>query len=221
MSKRHSIAWSDNPFVWVVSFCRLDDPGPLPDGARERPILFSAPMVRAVLAGKKTQTRRVVKRAGKLMTAVATIQRGRQPHPIVAKLIPELRCPYGKPGDRLWVKEAITLSPVLDNGSNYVADGRSTKATSWPWKRDTLPGIFLPRKLSRITLEVVAVRVERLQEISEEDARAEGAQFHDGHGVGHSGWRHDRNHGCVYATARRSFEVLWDSINGPKRGGAR
>ena len=72
----------------------------------------------------------------------------------------------------------------------------------------------MPRWASRITLEVTGVRVERLQQTSEEDARAEGAMFHDGRGIGHSGWRHD--YADVHDDARSSFAAIWQSINGPK-----
>jgi hypothetical protein len=71
----------------------------------------------------------------------------------------------------------------------------------------------MPRAASRITLEVTSVRAERLQSIGEADARAEGATYHDGRGISHSGWRHDL--GAVHADARSAYARLWDDINGP------
>ena len=163
---------------------------------KERPILFSAPMVRAVLDGSKTQTRRIVK-----------------PQPPRAMIAPrraefsvgghDYRCPYGQPGDRLWVRETWALlrgigsaeayrgiPPVKPTAENpcaglvpvpiYAADGERPDVmephfeTMRPmrWK----PSIHMPRWASRITLEVTGVRVERLQDISEEDANAEGVE---------------------------------------------
>ncbi|WP_257756699.1 hypothetical protein [Burkholderia glumae] len=156
---------------------------------KERPILFSAPMVRAILDGRKTQTRRVVKfnDAGRLLFS------GKQWHindPGVIK-----GCPHGQPGDRLWVRE--TLSAVRDQQGyisdyQYSADG--AKVLRMPGLRAefgdamafahvsrpaAIPSIHMPRWASRITLEITGVRVERLNEISEADAIAEGAVFTD------------------------------------------
>jgi hypothetical protein len=82
-----------------------------------------------------------------------------------------------------------------------------------PWRKlcQWRPSIFMPRWASRIALEIVQVRVERLQDISEQDAIAEGAMYHDGGGIGHSGWRHDFKD--VFSSAKASFCYLWDSIN--------
>lgn len=73
----------------------------------------------------------------------------------------------------------------------------------------------MPRAASRITLEVTGVRVERLQDISEADAMSEGLHYHDGRGIGHSGWREGHGVGFVYDTAREAYADLWRSINGP------
>jgi hypothetical protein len=72
----------------------------------------------------------------------------------------------------------------------------------------------MPRWASRLTLIVTGVKIERVQDISEEDAKAEGALWHDGHGVGHSGWRHNPNDGVVFPTCRGAFRRLWVCING-------
>lgn len=149
---------------------------------KERPILFSAPMVRAILSGVKTQTRRVVKynitgpnpptgiydwhdqRTGEW--------KGAHGAPTPFGLCNAARlCPYGVPGDRLIVKEALHRD---GNCAAYAADGLLVCGTAWAWQRDYLASMFMPRAASRITLEITDVRVERLQEISEADAIAEG-----------------------------------------------
>lgn len=189
-----------------------------------RPILFSGEMVRAILAGRKTQTRRVVKPYGKdegFIIVEETAGEG-QMWPYRSHdgeswddgngcEVP-LRSPYGGPGSRLWVRE--THSFILTDSRTdseiviYRADG---EVNGQVWR----PSIFMPRGLSRIDLIIEGVRVERVQEISEADARAEGAEFHDGDEIGHSGWRHDWK--AVYPSARASFASLWDRINA-KRG---
>lgn len=189
---------------------------------RERPILFSGPMVRAILDGSKTQTRRVVKpRPVGLVDGApcSRIVRARSGH--VEESTP-IRCPYGAPGDLLWVRETAwydreavdVLTGVrcfFDNGemrfgdrSRGIAPGRLDAArldgNTALRKR---PGIHMPRWASRLTLRVLAVRIERLQEISEEDAKAEGA--------GYFGPAPDKP-----LTDRQVFEAGWDSINGKR-----
>ena len=169
----------------------------------ERPILFSAPMVRALLAGTKQQTRRVVKlRNGQYLppSERADTNGWRQ----MLRL-----CPYGQPGDRLWVRETWGIDQA-DNGGDrhwhrfvYRADPGAQpldNGTPVPWK----PSIHMPRSASRITLEITEVRVQRLQEISEEDARAEGVQMPDGTPTPPDWWSY-----------RQEFSHLWESINGP------
>lgn len=170
---------------------------------KERPILFSAPMIRALLDGSKTQTRRVVKchvedYDGALITGTA--------------------CPYGQPGDRLWVREAFDFLPAGGPDQPqaceivYWATG-STEQRTAPHDYNPMiyghekvrPSIHMPRWASRITLEITSVRVERLQDISESDAQAEGAIPNDGY----AGPAEDRQKGWV--TAYRS---IWKSING-------
>jgi len=180
---------------------------------KERPILFSAPMVRAILEGRKTQTRRVV--ASQM--AIEDIERMAICHPILgdAKRVGSMKvdremvgcmcggeltetdivrlwCRHGVPGDRLWVKEKWRPAwhPEMFCSVQYAADSSYHKPTitdetrghrfadaceqsgdhAEPWH----PSIHMWREFSRITLEVVSVRVQRLQEISEEDAVAEG-----------------------------------------------
>lgn len=211
---------------------------------KERPILFSAPMVRALLDGRKTQTRRVMKPqpelSGKLLWwnwkpgfGAANLAGAYHSDGSVRRCDEWFRhCPYGRPGDMLWVKETYAdltathgqpwerrnpntglyergRKPFLwyraDGEQPDIGDGRSPVDR---WR----PSIHMPRWASRIDLEVTGVRVERLQDISEADAMAEGASFHDGRGIGHSGWRHD--FGAVHSDARSAFARLWESING-------
>lgn len=143
---------------------------------RERPILMSAPMVRALLAGTKTQTRRVVKGWPLEWVATGMFTREYTADPA------NDACPYGKVGDRLWVRETWRRAPgLLGSGGNSTeqceyratyrtyGDGDDTAhAPKWT------PSIHMPRWASRLTLELTGVRIERLQEISEADAQSEG-----------------------------------------------
>ena len=138
---------------------------------KERPILCSAPDVMAILDGRKTQTRRIMKpQPNRTWPDEVT------PHWSVGgnRTLPgasnPLRCPYGVPGDRLWVREAWRLPDGAPKGwVDYRADDTRD---GFKWK----PSIHMPRWASRITLEVTDVRVERLQDISEADAMAEGVR---------------------------------------------
>lgn len=174
---------------------------------KEHPILFSGPMVKALLDGKKTQTRRIIKEQ-----PPSTV-RGR-PWCSVEDMINE--CPYGHVGDRLWVRETWANVDQGDGTSvvEYRADTGNKYPGHWPedmgddsecgrWK----PSIHMPRKASRITLEIVDIRVERLKQISEDDAEAEGAII--GHYYSGS-YREPK-------TYKQAFSDLWNSIN-EKRG---
>ena len=147
---------------------------------KEKPILFSGPMVRAILDGRKTQTRRLVK----------------------------LKCPY-EIGMRLWVWETFHAYPNGKIIYRATIPYGNLDCHFNPWTPSTCMG----KKFSRLTLEVTNIRVERLQEITEEDAKKEGAIFHDGRGIGHSGWRHDYRD--VYDDARSSYAGLCALIHGP------
>lgn len=184
---------------------------------KERPILFSGPMVRALLAGTKTQTRRVVKKSESWpMSAVrATMLESRGTAMAVdaqrCTYGPEIKCPYGKPGDRLWVREAwglhaygddtdwlkgcCTAMDLDDHVIAYRADWGPLQ-DSCHWR----PSIHMPRAASRTTLEIAAVRVERLQDISEADALAEGVK--------------NSLHLPGGRFARENFAHLWWTING-------
>ena len=158
----------------------------------ERPILFSPAMVRAILSGQKTQTRRIAKPALWPILDEALRVNG---HPCHQFLVGNIPCPYGEPGDRLWVRE--TFSHVPGEGVAYRATNPELDGA--PWK----PSIHMPRWASRITLEITEVRVQRLQDISEDDVYAEGCA---------SGLRHDPF--ACDGTNDWCFPHLWDSING-------
>lgn len=140
---------------------------------KERPILFSGPMVHALLDCTKTQTRRVVKHIPMLGEPISWCSAARAENPGWVHIVGDYRkfCPYGTPGDRLWVKETFSANGAFgDNGRvSYradIADGKEPHGLHWK------PSIFCTRKASRITLDVTAVRVERLNDISEADAKA-------------------------------------------------
>lgn len=174
----------------------------------ERPILFSAPMVRAILAGTKTQTRRVIKpqppsNCVRPMAYEGTWTWEYMRHGV--HLGPD--CPYGKPGDTLWVRETWGLmglggvaarpTPLFKPGLVFAADSTERPLR---WRSS----IHMPRWASRISLRVTSVRVERVQDISEEDAIAEGVEGYDPEACWNAGTR----------SARMVFRDLWVSING-------
>jgi len=193
----------------------------------EKPIPFSAEMVRAILDGRKTQTRRVIKpqpqhgflgnwsyfKSTRSLFATETWMSEAD----MRRWLPRKHGPYGQSGDHLWVRETWATIPLYDcmKPSQLVPKG-----TDLFWRADdsqtrynkTSPGkwrspIFMPRWASRITLRVTGVRVERVQEITEDDAKAEGAAMgYDGDYSPHQGFNH-----------RGGFMALWDSINA-KRG---
>ncbi len=194
---------------------------------KERPILFNAPMVRALLDGSKTQTRRVVKLPPWVLAGELDQDDDRWPvgmdgdgdwH--------RLTCPYGQPGDRLWVRETYFawgrwetryseakgrdewhfVDLTLECGRQHqFADplpgalrrrGHGGVEPTW-WKR---PGILMPKAAARIWLKITGVRVERLQDISRGHAMAEGCPFPN------------TQQG---ADPRKWYAELWESINGP------
>ncbi|WP_207000632.1 hypothetical protein [Trinickia mobilis] len=199
----------------------------------ERPILFSGPMVRAILDGRKTQTRRVVKGF-----ALELLHPDNFTPEYVALPENDLS-PYGYAGDHLWVKETFVafgrwetryseekgrdewhfVDMTVEAGFAYRFDGadpdarrRAGAAPTW----HTRPSIFMPRAASRITLENAGVRVERLNSISEADAIAEGIERH------YTGWRPYTTmfyeaDGVTPANylrdPRDSYRQLWDSLN--------
>lgn len=194
---------------------------------KERPILFSGAMVRAIRDGRKTQTRRVVvDRAEHHVAYVGWLEDGNRGPGWYAQEIASvrhadtpIRCPYGGVGDRLWVRETycpLYFGDIPSDGTNrhgYRADFDASKVGDVVREPKWTPAIFMRRDDSRITLEVTGVRVERLLQISEEDASSEGVEARH---VGE--FRHpDLPGGCATdRPAAHSFLVLWESNNGKR-----
>jgi hypothetical protein len=187
---------------------------------KERPILFSAPMVRALLAGSKTQTRRPykVRKHPDAGCEIAASELVRERQHVVDRI-----CPYGQPGDRLWVRE--THRPIFGQtcgliAVDYQADPREkwerlgdsadslVKPTKW------IPSIHMRREYSRILLEVVSVRVERLIECSVADAAAEGVKPDDIRQFAVYGATAGERAAIRRIAALAPYQRLWESING-------
>jgi hypothetical protein len=196
-----------------------------------RPILFSAEMVRAILDGRKTQTRRVapirelniLQHPGDMITwsvsflkavkGVLSSHSGGKFSDLQARsIIASQFNPYGKPGDLLWVRE--TWAPLADcvvlNCAYYRLDHEEARSSGPRVDVKWRPSIHMPRWASRITLRITDIRVERLQNISEEDAKAEGCESPlTGAEAPAAG------PGVFLADERTSFAILWNKINGP------
>ncbi|MBK3465820.1 hypothetical protein [Pseudomonas sp. MF6776] len=194
--------------------------------SKDRPILFSAPMVRAILDGRKTVTRRPVKGLKTNFPVVAAAD-GTPLRTGACWDIggPILHCPFGKPGERLWVRETwycdhdevmrgpylkpddLNVSEARDDGTLvYAADGLTPYEADQPvWK----PSIHMPRWACRILLEITDVRVERLQDITCEQAVAEGV---------HRGplreWCASDEGGACHKYPVPAFRDLWQSVGG-------
>lgn len=192
--------------------------------SKERPILFSGAMVRALLDGSKTQTRRAVKPQPNADTQHWWTTFAASDVREIGKKVPRdggewcsrqtgkaVRCPYGERGDRLWVREAWSyywggeyLYQKMPECVLHRADGFPTSLGSRPNGADFRwrPSIHMPRWASRLTLEITDVRVQRLQDTSEGDAEAEGIDF----------MRHVPDVDETLS-ARQLYAALWDSIN--------
>lgn len=208
---------------------------------KERPILFSAPMVRAILAGRKTQTRRAVRKqfapdadpaevpASSPEGWQITGHSGLWWDDAASCFDDAIKCPYGQPGDRLWVRETWQ-GPLLEYAGDYQRVNRGLsinnpehcvyRATD---KMDAVdddgkelgwrPSIHMPRWASRILLEITGVRVERLNDISEADSAAEGL-YHDGDIPFNMPWFVEPEDVQGYSQAKDCYSVLWEQING-------
>lgn len=186
---------------------------------KERPIIFSAPMVRAILEGRKTQTRRVVKPQPRTRADIGHFGAGM---PFIRAASKPVRCPYGQPGDRLWVRETCAIRSIggaVKDSIHYAATpelGRflqsdmRTFADSKPppFQGRWTPSIHMPRWASRINLEVTGVRVEQLSGVKEADCWAEGIERSTESPTQASTMFSD------YAHPRCAFMHLWEQING-------
>jgi len=245
MGHRQFAGYVSEQAIGGASFVRVDVPEVHAGRTdmKERPILFSGPMVRAILEDRKTVTRRVVKpqplRSVNDWSFDAEVgervmyrdwphylqaSRGRN-KAAAGELTPMRKpCPYGRPGDRLVVKETWRTLRCYDDlpprdiprGSPVEYD--CDKATMhWPLSQSsplgvTRPSIFMPRWASRLTLEIVSVRAERLQSITEEDAKAEGANAYENDDYDEVDPGEDQRY-----TYRSGFRTTWDALNA-KRG---
>ena len=219
---------------------------------KSRPILFSSAMVRAIIAGRKSQTRRIFWQAAgpsldidvdaQLGVAVLSWLHGPGPGHEVQERTARHACPYGAPGDQLWVREEHYR---YGHWEKVTGQQRRTRTGRQRWRFvadtsevlfDAPPGIrlgrhhrdpatrawhkrlarFMPRAFSRITLEIVEVRVQRLQEISEDDARAEGCSGTDPEPAAEGGTIYAWHGRSSAPCPRAHFATLWDSINGKR-----
>jgi hypothetical protein len=207
----------------------------------ERPILFSASMVQAILKQRKTQTRRVVKLPNtpwmpeaveewRFSECFVSLENSNNYVAAFHKLSLQeiVKCPYGKPGDLLWVRETYAAPHDCDHlKPREIPKGKRIHYAATEERGGLLwrPSIFLPRWASRISLKIADIRVERLQEISEDDARAEGLKgmTKDGslvkYGIpDNDGLPGGDDHGWHWqqweSDPRRAFRGLWESVNG-------
>jgi len=193
----------------------------------ERGMIFNGEMVRALLDGRKKQTRRIIKNCTVGRDQISRfIQIGKKFIGCYPEDVPELIrecCPYGVPGDRIWVREAFRVYSRATDLATLVY--KASERNSWTEQSHRVPisvcnkpatpdkwtpSIHMPRWASRITLEITSVRVEQLKSISEEEARSEGvARLREGF------WKHYQPGWTQHQlSARGSFATLWDSIYG-------
>lgn len=178
---------------------------------KERPIIMNTDSVRAILDGRKTQTRRVIDPQPKGWSPQKTSVGDTWAWCVAGDMdyAEIIRCKYGKPGDLLWVKETTLedFHGFYNYWANYLPDEQKTVngvpvdvlggiESGMYWKKSSL---FMKKKYARIWLEIINLRAERLLEISEKDAIAEGITYPE--------------NGIPIMPARKWFQVYWDSIN--------
>ncbi|OWF83366.1 hypothetical protein B4907_11620 [Yersinia kristensenii] len=181
----------------------------------EKPILFNAEMVQAILSGRKTQTRRII--SEKTLHLFDVAASAGECHPL--ELCDERSqsyylefCPLGKPGDQLWVREAFATGLCTESTLAYRATHKTEDLEEgWGETIKWTPSIHMPRWASRINLLITGVRVERLNDISEQDAISEGLECYVDDGVPYYG---PFNNGDCRPDV--VFRGLWDSIYGHK-----
>ena len=183
---------------------------------REHPIIFSGPMIRAILEGRKTMTRRLAKNAPENWGQVTKMSNPGSFMLHFNRGVKQVQCPYGQPGDHLWVREAwretgVISAPyayrAIDEPLTLVGESGSMLALKYRWR----PSIHMPRKASRLILEITDIRIEWLRDISEEDSRAEGVID-----LGEN-WDPFQfkvpDTECSGSSPRAAFFSLWDSIH--------
>jgi len=200
---------------------------------KERPILFSTPMVKAILEGRKTQTRRIKKLEwltsdhcgipicdwglSRYISCENGLLKFEIQEAVDDSKIYEIQCPYGQVGDLLWVREtfAVIDDREFENGTIYTEYKADRPNDKYPgdWPEDEAkgnpeapkwkPSIFMPKKYARIWLEITDIRVERLQDIDPVDCINEGIEKLN--------WLDDEPIAAI-----ERFSLLWDSINGKK-----
>lgn len=192
---------------------------------KERPIIFNDAMVRAIIEGKKTQTRRIIKSPAKNMQAmghgvityrepgdkwygdhVYSMRNRRGVWEDFTKEQFIAKCPFGQPGDRLWVRETFATGLCTPDTMAYRATHKqSDLEEGWFEPIKWTPSIHMPRWAARIILEITGVRVERLNDISNDDALAEGMDDGTSEAALATGW---------FEKPRRAFRRLWEQIYG-------
>ena len=199
---------------------------------KDRPIMFNGPMVCAILEGRKTVTRRPVKvqphidASGNFCVGNSNYGQDGYGSPVTKHFVNGC-CPFGKPGDRLWVREAWQADAQVDSvAPRELSHGEPIRyPADWDFRQTGCammkpgkirPSIHMPRWVSRILLEITDVRVERLQGITEEQAKAEGVRLmRDGSDT----WVSREGPGNLvtpWPTAKEAFSDLWNTINGPQ-----
>ncbi|WP_094168731.1 hypothetical protein [Citrobacter braakii] len=184
---------------------------------KEHGMIFNGEMVRALLDGRKTQTRRPVKPQPELTERSGFSWNGAlygagSDERETNRNFAHAKCPYGKPGDRIWVRETFSTVPDHDEPTGcsallYAADSNG------PYGKWT-PSIHMPRWAARILLEITDVRVERLNSISEEDCWAEGIEVVDGLFENTEIIDMALKIGCCVEDSKPMFALLWQSIYG-------
>ncbi|URG50594.1 hypothetical protein IG609_008900 [Pectobacterium quasiaquaticum] len=193
---------------------------------KETGIIFNGEMVRAILPGQKTQTRRVVANVSPdnclVLRKPTKTKNGVYTHVLDAPQ--HDLCPFGKVGDRLWVRETFNGFWLDDDAIQEIKDGISKASDLCDYRSDYpdssqpvggwTPSIHMPRWASRITLEITGVRVERLNDISEEDCWSEGIDEVDGRFENIEIIDMALKIGCCAEDAKPTFALLWQSIYG-------
>lgn len=173
---------------------------------KEIPILFSTPMVQAILDGRKTQTRRTkglefINDSYSEWKYLGTNDDGLHLMKNEHDATNGIKCPYGKPGDVLWVRE--TWGHEYGGGYLYKASHEHMQKVGGLTDHKWRPSLFMPREACRLRLKITNVRVQRLWDISGPDCWAEG--------ISHAGWNSER-----YGSVVECYRNLWQSIYGPE-----